>query len=274
MSYITGNRPLSELAVIGNQLRVVPPHIDLKYLTHVNEAIWRTASWIDSVWSAVSYVPLNGLKIEPDNWDLFWEKWNKEQAIIGGVRKEEKPMWRGLIIWLHPAVDHTKFNFNETQVSDWSKDFPKMFEKIKTCMPWSSIEKIVLWQNINEITPHFDPDAVIYPWPDSFRTMLFDSNPRSTFYMCKWPNRNINVENDLPKIKNKTGDRYGVSSNRIPLRDREYVKLNDSTNTFVFNNGSFLHGADMADKKIIMAVKGRPDPARWLNSLLKYKGNK
>jgi hypothetical protein len=44
----------------------------------------------------------------------------------------------------------------------------------------------------------------------------------------------------------------------------------------VFNNGAFMHGADLAKPKIIMAVKGRPKINEWLKALEpsyeKYKG--
>jgi hypothetical protein len=45
------------------------------------------------------------------------------------------------------------------------------------------------------------------------------------------------------------------------------VDLPADTNTFVFNNGAFLHGADLAKPKIIMAIKGRPRVHEWLAAL-------
>lgn len=74
-------------------------------------------------------------------------------------------------------------------------------------------------------------------------------------------------EYDPKPITVRTGAAYGVSGNRIPKEKRTYVDLPPDTNTFVFNNGAFMHGADLAKPKIIMAVKGRPKINEWLKAL-------
>jgi hypothetical protein len=56
---------------------------------------------------------------------------------------------------------------------------------------------------------------------------------------------------------------------------RMYVNLPPDTNTFLFNNGAFIHGADLAKPKIIMAIKGDIDTTKLLryleSSYNKYK---
>jgi hypothetical protein len=259
-------------AKIGSRLVEVPEDIDLEFLTHISPTAWPEITAIDHKWTSIPWLPLNVPKIEPDDWDLFWRLWNEKNAdITRGIN--ETQFWKGLCCWLNPLIDHTKFNYSNTVVDDWSAHFPKMFEQIHNCLPFYSIEKIVLWSNINEVNPHFDPDAVIYPFPDSLRIMLWDTNTEPTFYINKWPERTTDF-NPAP-ITVRTGGNYGIKTERVPEDKRMYVNLPADTNTFVFNNGAFLHGAKLAKPKIIMAVKGRPDIYKWLKALessyTKYK---
>jgi hypothetical protein len=238
--------------------------MDLRFLSHISPTAWPHISAVDEQWTPVPWLPLAVPKIEPDDWDLFWKLWNEKQSdITRGLN--ETQFWRGLCCWLNPKIDHTKFNYSNTVVDDWSQHFPKMFEQIKSCLPFTFLEKVVLWSNINEVTPHFDPDAQVSPWPDSLRIMIWDSNDGPTFYMCRWPDRNENFNPPIITQRNKGS--YGVSASRIPQNKRMYVNLPPDTNSFVFNNGAFLHGADLAKPKIIMAVKGRCDKDAWLKQL-------
>lgn len=240
----------------------------LDFLNYVSDSAWPTLRHVSPTWTNRSWLRVKDTIIEPDDWDLFWKLWEQDQAEISGRTPDEKPMWKGLLIYKDPSIDTSKFNYNNTVIRDWSQYFPKMFERIRTLLPWAFLEKIVLWQNVNEIPPHFDPDAVIYPWPDSLRIMLWDTNEEDTFYMARWPERT--EEYNPPLITERRGAAYGCKSDRIPRDKREYIKLKGTTsNTFLFNNGAYLHGADMAKPKIIMAVKGRPQVTEWLNTLEK-----
>lgn len=264
LTYLNGTKLWNTLALIHNQAVEVDAAVDLRFLSHISTTAWPEIGLVDSKWSNVPYVPLAIPRIEPDDWDLFWKLWHEKQSdITRGLN--ETQFWRGLCCWLHPSIDHTKFNYSNTVVDDWSHHFPRMFEAIRSCLPFYSLEKVVLWSNINEVTPHFDPDAVVYPWPDSLRIMLWDSNEKPTFYMCRWPDRTD--EFNPPAIVQRNKGAYGVNAKRIPQEQRMYVDLPIDTNSFVFNNGAFLHGADLARPKIIMAVKGRPKIYEWLRAL-------
>jgi len=263
---LNGSKPWNHYAKIGNRVVEVPAHIDLGFLTHISPTAWPELSFVDHKWTPIPWVPLDIPKIEPDDWDLFWQLWNEKNADITRGNPKESQYWKGLCCWLNPEIDHTKFNYSNTVIDDWSKHFPKMFEQIFNCLPFYSIEKVVLWSNINEVNPHFDPDAVIYPFPDSLRIMLWNTNDQPTFYVNKWPERSSDF--NPPSVKVRTGGTgYGIKSARVPQEDRMYVNIPTDTNTFVFNNGAFLHGADLAKPKIIMAVKGRPDIYKWLRAL-------
>ena len=262
---MNGSEPWSNYAKIGNKVLRVDQDLDLGFLSHISTKAWpEIATALDPKWTSIPYVPLDVPRIEPDNWELFWELWNAKNAdITRGLN--ETQYWKGLCIWLNPAIDHTKFNYNNTVVDDWSMHFPKMFEQIRNCLPFHSIEKVVLWSNINEVGPHFDPDAVIYPWPDSLRIMLWDTNERATFWMSRWPKRTEDFNPEPVVVRNK--GKYGCDTKLIPQEKRMYVDLPAETNTFVFNNGAYLHGADMAKSKIIMAVKGRPKIYHWIKAI-------
>lgn len=255
-----------DYALINGRVIEVPAELDLAFLTHISPQAWPELTAIDHKWTGVPWLPLDIPRIEPDDWDLFWKLWNEKNADITRANPQESQYWKGLCCWLNPAIDHTKFNYSNTVVDDWSHHFPRMFEQIKNSLPFFSLEKIVLWSNVNTVNPHFDPDAVIYPWPDSLRIMLWDTNDHPTFYVNKWPKRSEEF-NPVPVTVRTGGKGYGIKSDRVPQDKRMYVDLPRDTNTFVFNNGAFLHGADLAKPKIIMAVKGRPNIYKWLKAL-------
>lgn len=265
MDFISGDIPWKHLARInlGDPV-IIDPSIDLRFLSHVPSQIWKGSNFISSKWTKVPYIPVDVPKIEPDNWDLFWELWDQHRDRI--KRDINEPdYWQGVMIYLHPTIDPSNFNFNTTPISDWTKHFPKMFKAIKEAVPFTFIEKIVLWQNVREVDPHFDPDAFVYPWPDSLRVMLHDTNKKPTFYMTKWPTRSVNF-NPPPTFEKKHG-LFGVKSRDVLKENRLYIDLPKETNTFLLNNGAFLHGADFGSEKIIMAIKGKPNVMKWLKNL-------
>lgn len=263
---LNGTKAFADYALINGHVVEVPGDIDLAFLTHISPLAWPEITTIDHKWTNIPWLPLDVPRIEPDNWDLFWQLWNEKSGIIGRAAKQEDQMWKGLTIWTRPDVDTTKFNYAAENYEDWSLHFPQMFEQIKNCVPWLALEKVVLWSNVNAIQPHFDPDYVIFPWPDSLRIMLWDTNEAPTFYMNKWPKRSEEF-NPPPVTVRSGGTGYGLGTITIPQEQRMYVNLPKDTNAFVFNNGAFLHGADLAKPKIIMAVKGRPNIYKWLRTL-------
>lgn len=263
---LNGSKSWDSFAKLGPRIAEVPTDLDLAFLSHISPKAWPEVATVDHKWTSVPWLPLDVPRIEPDNWDLFWQLWNEKNDDITRGKPKESQYWKGLCCWLNPAIDHTKFNYSNTVVDDWSGHFPKMFEQIRNCLPFYSIEKIVLWSNINEVNPHFDPDAVIYPFPDSLRIMLWDTNETGTFYMNKWPKRSEDF-NPPPVTVRSGGTGYGIKPERVPEDKRMYVNLPSDTNSFVFNNGAFLHGAVLAKPKIIMAIKGRPDIYKWLKAL-------
>ena len=210
---LNGTRDWRRMARVANRVIDIDPAVDLRFLSHISPQAWPEIRLVDAKWSRVPYVPLAIPKIEPDDWNLFWDLWKAKNAdITRGLN--ETQYWKGLCCWLNPDID---------------------------------------------------PDAVIYPWPDSLRVMIWDTNDGPTFWMSKWPERGEAF--NPPIINVRTKGSYGIKADRIPQDQRTYVKLPADTNTFVFNNGAFLHGADLAKPKIIMAIKGRPKVFEWLQAL-------
>ena len=264
ISLLNGTRSWKRMAKVANRVIEIDPEVDLRFLSHISPQAWPEIRLVDAKWTRIPYVPLDVPKIKPDDWNLFWDLWKAKNAdITRGL--DETQYWKGLCCWLNPEIDHTKFNYSNTVVDDWSHHFPKMFDAIRSCLPFYSIEKIVLWSNINEVDPHIDPDAVIYPWPDSLRIMIWDTNDGPTFWMSKWPDRGEDFNPPIINVRTKAS--YAIKPECIPREQRTYVNLPADTNTFVFNNGAFLHGADLAKPKIIMAIKGRPKVYEWLGAL-------
>lgn len=260
------SKSFNAFALIKDKIVEVPENIDLNFLSHISPEVWPEIASIDHKWTAVPWVPVDYPKIEPDDWDLFWKLWEEKHAVVGRPDIAGQNYWEGLCIWLHPAIKPDQFNYSGTVVDDWSLHFPKMFADINACVPWLNIEKIVLWSNVNEVHGHFDPDKVIYPWPDSLRIMLWDTNDSPTFYMTKWPDRTPGF--NPPLVTQRKGARgYGIKPHIRPVDKRMYVNLPPDTNTFLFNNGAFIHGADLAKPKIIMAIKGDLDIFKLLKHL-------
>lgn len=267
LQLISGSVPWHHMAVVGDRVIRVDPTVNLKYLSFISSQTWPELQLIDPKWTNVPWIPLDVPRIAPDDWGLFWRLWNEKNSDITRNKPGETQYWKGLCCWLNPLVDHTRFNYSNTVLDDWSGHFPKMFEQIQDCLPFFSMEKIVLWSNINEVNPHIDPDGVIYPWPDSLRVMIWDTNDGPTFWMSRWPDRTPDY--DPPIIDQRRLGNYGIKSHKVPRQNRIYVDLPPETNTFVFNNGAFIHGADLAKPKIIMAIKGRPIIWKWLQALEK-----
>ena len=90
--------------------------------------------------------------------------------------------------------------------------------------------------------------------------MIHDTNTRPTFYLTTWPEYSYIlpiIDNAQPQL-NKT---YFLE--KTPDADKIYVDLPEDSNTFVYNNGVYLHGADIANFKIIMLIWGEIDELKW-----------
>lgn len=205
-------------------------------------------------------------RIEPDDWELFWKLWEECK------RKSIKfsSIWHSLCIWSNPNLTDEQLQteypiINPNLIQDWSAHFPKMFQQIHDAMPFLSIDKITIASNVKPVPLHFDAIKKLYPWPNALRVMLWDTNDRPTFYVTKWQDEMFKA----PIISsNKPALNQLYYEQEVSDEEKIYVNLPKESNTFVYSNGEFLHGADLAKFKIIMIIWGTPDPIKWKSRLL------
>jgi hypothetical protein len=204
-------------------------------------------------------------RIEPDDWDLFWKLWENSKRV--SVNYNE--VWNNICIWSNPNLSKHQLEteypiIKYENIQDWSGHFPKMFKSIAEAMPFETIDKIVIASNTKEVPLHIDAIKKFYPWPNALRVMLWDTNEKSTFYLSKWQDSMY----DCPVIdSNKPALNKLYYQQKIEERDKIYVDLPEESNTFVYSNGEYLHGADLAKPKIILIVWGTPDKKKWIERL-------
>jgi len=218
---------------------------------------------IDDTLTKIPYLTVPKTKIEPDNWELFWQLWTEQKA---QRVFSNSSIWEGLYIYVNPKLTDNEIQthypkiVNPNHFHDWSTIFPKMFDQILNLMPYKVIHKISLASNVERVPIHMDPIENLFPWPNTLRVIIHDTNTRPTFYLTKWPEHSYNLPiiNDIHPQLNKT---YFLE--KTPDADKIYVDLPEDSNTFVYNNGVYLHGADIANFKIIMLIWGEIDELKW-----------
>ena len=202
------------------------------------------------------WIPIPNKKIEPDDWELFWKLWNQQRSLS----ETRNNIWEYKFIWVNPSLNRHQIEMEYTKitdsnsVTDWSKIFPKMFENLFDTLNFMDIHKISIARNIKPVPCHIDPITRMYPFPNTARIMLWDSNPNPTFYLSPWEKHEL----EMPIISssepiNNINIMHQARLNKI------YVDLPSDTNTFLYTNGQYLHGADTGTGKIIMLIWSTPN---------------
>jgi hypothetical protein len=231
---------------------------------------------VDPELTNICWLPILNTIIEPDNWELFWRLW-AEQKTFMSHNGRDTALWESLCVWKSPALSEQEIihGLYPQKVVDWSEVFPKMFKQIFNVMPYSEIWKITLGSNIRRVPAHVDRPThpkyeVLNPWPNSLRVVLHDENRKPTFFLTRWPQELL----DKGKIRDLTAfEEWGTTKN-LNQEEKCFVQLPSNTNTFVFSNGEFLHGADYVDKlKVLLLVWGRPKPEAWKAKLRTMKAD-
>jgi hypothetical protein len=205
---------------------------------------------LERKYSDIPWVPLDIPSLVPDDLEKF-VRFFQEHA-IDGIRtissfdephvdpydsssSYNNPYWKTLEIYKsESAKDWFGTDTIKNLTIDIKELFPKFYQQIFDTLPYKEIFFIRFWSTCRTVGPHRDQDWT-YNVPLSFRSVIFDTNTDSTFYLSK----------------KKTND----------IQARHYVKLPSETNSFLFNNGAFYHGADYYDDhfKILMVASGIPD---------------
>lgn len=208
---------------------------------------------LEEKYRGIVTLPLDFQKFEPDSWSDFWQIWNTEKEKVWRNHID-----RGSIGNKNPSLDHTQwdgmsiYEVNEFYESgSWgSKISRPMIEANKNLikdlikvLPFLRIRSMRLWSAHTTIPPHYDGnmpqslDGKMH-FPTEIRIMLYDENPRSTFWLTS-------------AIKHQP-------HTTVSIEDRYYIKLPTDTNSFAWNNETYLHAADFdpAYRKILLVVKG------------------
>lgn len=237
-------------------------------------------------WGDITALPLDLPYIQPDDWNTFWDIWKRDRDYT--VRNAERMNVGTSRPWLGiDLIDNSAANraYIQPYSADMAAALNGMIKLIEDCFPFQSLSQIRLWQNVIEILPHRDlnvgnttghwtpvpggNDAIVgnttgpgrkQPrhvklFPNAFRIMLMDNNPRPTFYLTAAPNG----EDFAP------GDNVEDIKKALRSAQRHYVRLPSGRNSFVFADAAAYHGADLlpGHSKILVVLKGRLDRERY-----------
>lgn len=210
---------------------------------------------LSTKYAGIVALPLALPKFELDSADDFWSTWNAEsesvsrQHVDRGALGRHTPdadlvQWDGLALYedlslLGKAAWLTKVS------PDLARTQPKFLQSIFEKLPFVKIRSVRMWSANKTIPAHYDGNMPAsldghMKFPAEIRIMIDDKNPSETFWLCS-------------SVKYSPGSNTTVEDN-----DKYYVKLPQDTNTFAWNNETYLHGADFNPpyRKILAVVKG------------------
>lgn len=196
----------------------------------------------------IVYTPIDLPKLEPDNWDVFWDIWNNNRDYLLKTKVNTtlsltpvgiNDIWLGLDIIKHP--------FN-VRIPAWQAPFfdikhllPNMHQTLVTLFPNASVIRLV--QSQKNVGSHTDDNANVW----HLRAYLHYTSSKSQWYLTK--------PHDL-------------------AGDRRYIDLPNSTNWFAYNDLHSWHGTDFDsdNKKILLQIFGNSVSPKLLTvSIDKYK---
>ena len=112
----------------------------------------------------IVYTPLDLPKLEPDDWDTFWNIWNthsdfaiKKSMNLGNSKTPvgSTKVWRGLDIFKKVIGNRTAW---ECPYFDISSDLPLMYDSIIR-LNIKTLYRVRLLQSLVKIDPHTDDNA-------------------------------------------------------------------------------------------------------------------
>lgn len=170
------------------------------------------------------------------------EPWPKEQHPLGQSSSWYNPSYKGCHIYHHsPETFCTNTNMPWTKKLKSDTMFNPLIEQIMDTLPIDDLWSVHIWESVRDIYPHRDHN---YYWdmPTEMRIMLFDDNDpvtEKTLYVADVDHKDIN-----------------------------YIDLPNDTNTFIWSNGSQLHGSVYHGKrKQLIALNCAYDLKKYKNLL-------
>lgn len=158
------------------------------------------------------------VRIAPD----VAEPWSKEEHPQGMDSSWYLPQFKGCDIWHY---DHEVYHSRPMPWTHALKHHPmfdSIIEQIMDTLPVLHLHDVYIWESVREVYPHRDAN---YYWdmPTEMRIMLFDDHDpitEKTLYVADADHGDIN-----------------------------YIDLPEDTNSFIWSNGSQLHGSHYYGKR-------------------------
>lgn len=174
------------------------------------------------------FTPIDLPKIEPDNWDIFWDIWNTHSAPLIKVKKNtdislaevgSDNIWTGIDIYKKYG---NRMPYDAPYV-DIEHILPKMYKAILSVSP--DVYRVRLLQSQINITSHTDDDRDRW-------------NIRAFFY------------------GDKAKDQWYFTKPYDSAGERTYIKMPPNTNWFMYNDKHCWHGTDYdpSNKKILLQL--------------------
>jgi hypothetical protein len=167
----------------------------------------------------IIFTPVDLPKLEPDNWDKFWEMWNATANNLTKRRKNvdtsdasvgSSEIWKGIDIY-RLAQGITAW---DAPYYDISTEFPNMFNTIiKMQETGMKIYQVRLITSLLDVKAHTDDN--LDRW--AYRSYFHYTSPKSQWYFTN------------------PGDKDG---------DRRYIDLPKDANWFAYNDKYCWHGTD------------------------------
>lgn len=188
------------------------------------------------------WTTLDAPRIEPKDWDLFWNAWNQHAGSSHIVKSDpagnrasdsskQIDFFKGLNIY---AKTQNLLDDNHWQVPylNYKEIFPNVVEDLEAAFPWAEIVFCRLWMSNQPIPWHRDHSTE----PGALRAMIYNENKKPTFKV--WH----------------------------PRAGTNYVDLPEESNSFIYNNSTCMHGSDREDgvnKIILLAIHRTKDKAMF-----------
>ena len=176
----------------------------------------------------IIYTPLDLPKIEPDDWNTFWEIWNTYSSKLIKIKSNgihstsdvgRSDIWQGLDIYKNS-------NFNSWQAPFYNikEQLPKLYSTLIS-LPISNIRQIRLVSSKLQVDPHSDDMKDIWV----ARAYFHYTAPEEQWFFTK------------------PGDYYG---------ERSYITRPVETNWFAYNDKYCWHATDYDEKypKILLQI--------------------
>jgi len=171
--------------------------------------------------------PIKFPVIQPDNWDEWWDLWYKEAVHVPKLVTNHnsgtvhQAIWRGFDIYVKDGFDSLHYGYKAKNMN-CSHMFSSLFDNLDDFPMDINVMRVM--SSIHRVSPHSDSIGFL----TGIRTLLYDNNVRPNFYY--------------------------VFNER-----KEYQRLPEDTNTWMYNDHKSLHGTDfyMGHSKLLIAYYGK-----------------